>query len=170
MAKTPTPVRFSSGVFTGNRSSAVKVELVLKSFTIPVKFDDGGTENITLQVLPTKAIVDSVHLNVRTAEASGATKTLDVGTDSTSSGDADGYMNGVDVSTAGLKKATLLDGSVTLGALLFVEAGVGADVANAPESDVASGGKAISWTPGSADFAEFEGDILVKYWDVRSIA
>jgi hypothetical protein len=164
------PTRLPSGLSIANRGSNILVEAPIKQLIVPLSFDDGVAENITSFVLPATAVLlPSVLLNVRVAEVTGVTKTLSAGTDSTSGGDADGYAVGLDVSAIGLKKATLLDGAVTLGALLFVESGAGVDVANAPEIDVSSGGKAISWTPGSADWAEFKGDLILEYRDIRPL-
>lgn len=159
---------FTSGLAPQNRGSKVRIQSRVKRLIVPMDASDGTAENITELVFPTKAIVKSVFLDVTTAEATGGTKTLNVGTDSTSSGDADGFLVGIDVSSTGLKKGTLVDGGVTLGALLFVESGTGADVANAPEADITSGGKAVSWTPGSTDWVEFEGYAIIEYEDVAS--
>lgn len=157
------------GISFINLNAFSRTDMTLKCLSVSTDFSEGTTENITAIFLPATAVVQNVYLNVSVAEATGVTKTINVGTDSTSSGDADGYMVAVDVSSTGLKKATLVDGGVTMGALLFVESGTGVDVANAPEPDVASGGKAISWTPGSADWAEFKGEILVFFWEVADI-
>jgi len=159
---------FTSGLAPQNRGSDVTIQDKIKRFIVPMGFADGTAEVITDKVFPAKAIVKSVYMDVITAEATGATKTLNAGTDSTSSGDADGFLVGVSVAAIGLVKGTLVDGGVTLGALLFVESGTGADVANAPEADITSGGKAVSWTPGSADWAEFKGNLIVEYEEISS--
>lgn len=71
--------------------------------------------------------------------------TIDVGTLSTDSGDADGFMDGVSTATAGYVKATLLASGDTMGALLSVldSANSGDD---APEQDVSMIGKQITYT------------------------
>jgi hypothetical protein len=89
-----------------------------------------------------------------------ATETIDVGTLSTDSGDADGFLDGVSVATAGLVKGTLANGAITLGQLLWVQ-----DSANAgdeaPEAHV-SAGKNVSYTLSTgSDTAE--GYILLPY-------
>ncbi len=159
---------YTSGLAPQNRGSDITIQDRIKRLIVPMNASDGTTENITEEVFSAKAIVKSVYVDVETAEVTGGTKTLNVGTDSTSSGDADGFLVGVDVSATGLVKGTLLDGGVTLGALLFVESGTGADVANAPEADITSGGKAVSWTPGSVDWVEFKGFAIIEYEDIAS--
>lgn len=159
---------FTSGLAPQNRASDITIQSRIKRLIVPMGFADGTLENITDKVFPLKSIVKSVFLDVSIAEATGTTKTIDIGTDSTSSGDADGFMVGIDVSTTGLKKGTLVDGGVTLGALLFVESGTGADVANTHESDITSGSKAFSWTPGSTDWAEFKGFAIIEFEDIAS--
>ena len=164
------PTRFPSGVSVANRGSEILTEAPIKQAIIPIKASDGTAENVTSFVLPQNAVVlPNVLLNVRKAEVTGTTKTINVGTNSGAGGDADGYGVGLDVATTGLKKATLLKGGVTLGALLFVDSGVAADVANAPEVDISSGGRAVSWTPASVNFAELEADIILEYREVRLV-
>ncbi len=117
---------------------------------------DGSAEDTTF-TLPAKAVVFGVWIDVKVAEATGATKTLDVGP----TGNPDGYLDGVDVSSTGIKKGTLVSGGQTLGALLSVdEDGSGALV---PEPDITSGGVLIQYEGGSNDFAEFRGDVYILY-------
>jgi hypothetical protein len=112
-------------------------------------------------VLPAKAIITGVYLDITTQEATGATKTVDIGV---SSGDEDGFLDGVSVASAGVVKGTLASAGQTLGALLRVdEDGAGALV---PESDISSGGATICYTLGSNDFAELVGNIIVEYIEV----
>ena len=131
----------------------------VKKIRITAPEDNSETE--TGFALPVKAIIKNVWLNVVTAEATGTTKTIDVGTDSTDSGDADGFLEGVSVASTGLKKGTLLNTGQTLGALLRVdEGGTGELVA---EMDIVSGGKEITFTAGSNDFEELVADIYIEY-------
>jgi hypothetical protein len=130
-----------------------------RSITIPIGYADGTAETDSGIDLPaTSSLLPQVLLEVQTPEVTGATKTLDIGTLSgEAGGDADGIAAGLDVSSAGLVKATLASGGQTLGALLRVdESGSGALV---PEANPSLGGRSISWTPGSADWAEFAGRI-----------
>lgn len=74
-----------------------------------------------------------------------ATETVDFGTDSGDSGNADGYIDGISVATAGFIKATNANGSVTLGAELYVQ-----DSANSgddyPEQNTSMIGKEFTYT------------------------
>lgn len=142
-----------------NTPSAVRK---IKSINVTTPAD--GSENSTGWSLPTKAIVEKVWLDVTTAEATGATKTINIGTDGTGSNDPDGFLAGVSVAATGVVKGTLDSGGQTLGDLLVVdEDGAGALV---PEDDVTSGGETITYTAGSADWAEFEGTIYVQYVEI----
>jgi len=118
---------------------------------------DGNIQN-TGFTLPSKAVVLDVFLDVRVAEVAGAAKTLDVGRTS----DPNGYMAAVDVSTTGLKKATLDNAGQTRGDLLVVdEDGAGTLV---PEADVDGGGETIQYQAGSlGDWVQFRGDIYILY-------
>lgn len=74
-----------------------------------------------------------------------ATEDIDVGTLSSDSGDADGFMDGVSVATLGYAKGSLLTSADTMGALLSVQdsANAGDD---APEQDLTMIGKTITYT------------------------
>jgi hypothetical protein len=88
------------------------------------------------------AVQPNVAIDVLTVDA---TETVDFGTLSTASGDADGFIDGVSVATAGYIKATNVNGSATLGAKLYVQ-----DSANAGdkciEQDISQIGKQLSYT------------------------
>lgn len=154
------------GVTIAEATSLIKVAKV--ALTCPAD----GAETDSGFTLPANAIVLDVLLRVTAAEATGTTKTLEVGTDSTDGGDADGYMDAVDVSTTGLKKAVptlhgtngVVDG--VQGDLLWaITAGTNADdrgmALHTP--DVASGGKKVTITAASADWAEFAGTLFILY-------
>ncbi len=161
------PTRLPGGLSVTNRGSNIQKEVVFNRRSIPISFADGTTETATGFSLPTDAIVHNVFLYVKTAEATGTTKTIDVGTQGTSN-DPDGYLDGVDVSSTGLVKGTLLNTGQTLGLLLTAdEDGAGALV---PEPDISAGGDEISWTPGSSDFAELEAEIIVEYEEVKDVS
>jgi len=116
----------------------------------------GAAQNSAF-TLPTKAVVFGAWIDVTVAEATGTTKTIDVGPSS----DPNGYLDGIDVSSTGIKKGTLDSGGQTLGALLSVdEDGAGVLV---PEPDLTGGGEVVQYTAGSNDFAEFRGDIYILY-------
>lgn len=88
------------------------------------------------------AVQPNVAVDVVTVDA---TETIDVGTDSGDSGDADAFIDGVSVATEGYIKPTLANGAMTLGAKLFVQ-----DSANAgdeaPEQDISQIGKEVTYT------------------------
>ncbi len=140
------------------------VGAVSKVKRISIGFGDGTTENDTGWDLPEYCVVTNVIVQVTTAEATGGTKTIDVGTLSTDSGDADGFLDGVSVATKGLVKGTLASAGQTVGVLLRAdEDGSGALV---PEPCVAPGSRSVSWTPGSNDFAELAGYIYIFYTEI----
>lgn len=131
----------------------------LYKFNITAPAD--GAETTHADDLPTAGVVLGAWLDVTTAEATGTTKTLDVGLlSSESGGDADGFLVGADVSAVGIVKGTLASAGQTLGALLRVdESGAGVLV---PEGHVLNGtAVSISYTAGSADFAELVADLYV---------
>lgn len=74
-----------------------------------------------------------------------STQTIDVGTLSSASGDADGFIDGVLLTNAGVAKASILFGSVTLGAKLQAFAGTGSTMP-VPEQNVTETGRQISYT------------------------
>ncbi|WOF74140.1 hypothetical protein QMT40_001787 [Parvibaculaceae bacterium PLY_AMNH_Bact1] len=121
---------------TSNRSQCMVVPFDIADTT-------ADTETASGFVIPTKAgVLPSPLVEVVTLDA---TETIDVGTDSGDSGDADGFVDGASVATAGLVKATLDNAAPTLGTKLFVQdsANAGDD---APEIDVSQAGKEITWT------------------------
>ena len=123
---------------------------------IRVRNPDGSQQASGL-TLPGRAVVLGAWVDVRVAEVTGGTKTLDVGRDS----DSDGYLDGIDVSSTGVKKGTLDSGGQTLGALLTADEGGTGELV--PESDVAGGGETVTFEAGSNDFVELEADIYVMY-------
>jgi hypothetical protein len=135
-----------------------------------------GSEEDTTWDLPAKAFVMDCIVDVTTAESTGATKTLDVGTDGSGSNDPNGFIAAIDVSTTGLKRpeATVTAGSNetyfsanTRGALIadfLAGTDAATDVGTYREkTDVTSGGESITYTAGSADWNEFRGDIYLFY-------
>ena len=179
------PVRFPSGVSVSNRGSGVNRELVLKHLVIPIGYGDGTTENDTTQNLPSTAIVEDVLVNVTTAEATGGTKTLDVGLlSSETGGDANGFVAAVDVSSTGLKRP---EGTFTAGtnetylsantrgvllATALLGSNTATDVGTYAEKPFLTDSvtaKSVSWTPGSTDWAEFAGEIIIMYREVNTL-
>ena len=149
-------IKLEEGANVSNTPSAIEKIKVIDITTTPT-----GSEESTGWSLPAKAIVKKVWVDVTTAEATGGTKTLDVGTDGSGSNDADGFIDGVSVATTGVKKGTLDSAGQTLGVLLSVDEGGAGELV--PEEDITSGGETVTYTAGSADWAEFTGKIYIQY-------
>lgn len=115
------------------------------STTLVIPFNIADTtaaaETSTGFVLP-GAVQPNVAVDV---VAIDATEDIDVGTLSTDSGDADGFIDSASVAVLGYIKATLLTSGDTMGALLSVQdsANAGDD---APEQDVSMIGKQVTYT------------------------
>lgn len=142
--------------------------VVRKAKVIRVKASDfsGTTEKALTFKLPARSIVYGAFINVITAEATAATKTLDVGTLSSSGGDADGLLDGVSVAATGLQKGTLLSTGQTLGALLRAdESGTTGFV---PEPYINASEIAVSVTAGSSGFANLVADLIIYYDEITS--
>lgn len=137
-----------------------------------------GNEIDTGWDLPAKSIVYDVYVDVTTAEATGTTKTIDVGLlSSESGGDADGFLDGVVTSAIKVVggSVTYTDGGSqnyisahTLGVLLY-EGLLGADGAGTAgtinrRAHLASSvtAKSVSYTVGSAA-TELVGNIYIVY-------
>jgi len=154
---------------------------LVKVKKIELSTPSDGSEQSTGFSLPSKAVVLDVFLDITTAESTGGTKTMNVGTDSADGGDADGYLAGVSVAATGLVrgKATLTTGSnetyfsaTTKGALLATLV-AGSDTATDVGTyyefpDTTMGGKEITWTPGSADWNEFTGNLYIVYIELAA--
>jgi len=116
------------------------------TYVIPFSIADttATTETSTGFAIPSGGMVlpTGVGLDVLTADS---TETVDLGTLSTDSGDANGFIAAASVGSVATVKASLANGATTLGALLYVQ-----DSANAgdkaPEADVSMGGKTITYT------------------------
>lgn len=116
-----------------------------------------------------------VYGQVKTA-STGGTGTMDLGLISTSSGDADGFWNGVDVSATGWVRggvtvttsAGVYYSANTLGAYLS-NFNAGTTTASAglfnekPHMGTDSLETNISWTPGSTDWGSFDLEVLFFY-------
>ena len=149
-----------------NQNDLSAVGAVEKIAKIPITAPEDGTEQSTGFILPDKAVVKDVFLDVVTAEATGITKTIDVGVDSTDNGDSDGYLSGVSVSTTGLKKGTLAYDAITIGELLMTDLTGLETTDNAKEDDITSGGKEITFTAASSTFADLNANIFIVYIEI----
>lgn len=161
------PVRFYSGVALRPRSyvdasgnlRGVRSELAHREIVIPIKYSDGTSLVTTNFKLPATSLITAYpRVFVRVAETTGATKTIKVGLGAT----AAAIINGLSVATAGLVQPTLTNAAVTLGTSLFVYGGA---TSTAPvfEPLIVSTTSAITWTPGSADYANLDADIIIEY-------
>ena len=133
----------------------------LGAMVIPFSYDDqagDATETDTGFDEPSNAIMLPTPAIRVTAADSG--ETIDVGTDSTDSGDADGFLDGVSVASEAVVKGTIANGGVTIGTLFTVQ-----DSANAGDlthEGHVSGGKSITYTL-SAGADTGEGFIVLPY-------
>ena len=180
---------FPNGVSVAKRDESIgQANIVDRVKVIRINASDGTGENDTGWDLPSTAIVEDVLVNVKTAEATGTTKTIDVGLlSSEAGGDADGFLDGVDVSSTGLKGASLSVTEAagvnetyisavasTYGVLLAdLNYELGTDTAGDTgyinlnrKPHLNSNGNSISWTPGSNDFADLVADIIIFYKEV----
>jgi hypothetical protein len=100
-------------------------------------------------VLPDGTIVlPGSFIKVDTQEATGATKTVDIGI---KSGDENGFIAGLSVAAAGSIMPTLADGSATVGDLNKVDESSGDMV---PEAYACTAATTLCYTLGANDFAE----------------
>jgi hypothetical protein len=121
-----------------------------------------GTEVTTNVAFKAGDVILGCWVNVTTAEATGGTKTIDVGLDGTGAdNDPDGFLDGVSTAAIAMVKGTLDSGGQTLGALLHVdESGAGVLV---PEGHVVTSASPLTYTLGAAA-TEIVGDITVVYF------
>lgn len=140
-----------------------------------------GAEQDTGFALPAKALLLDVFLDVTTAEATGTTKTMNIGLlSSQSGGDADGFAIGVSVATIAMVRP---GPAITVGASEsyvssftrgpFLTAGVqidgtdlDGDVGTYFEKPFATNSvvaKNVSFTAGSSNWVEFRGAIYLVY-------
>lgn len=122
--------------------------------------DRGTGEKSTGILLPQGSVVLEVFLEVLTAETTASAKTVDVGTLSTDSGDAGGFLVAAVTSGTGVVQGLLL-GTDTLGALLKEDTN-GSSVNVRKNHIVGSTGRRVTYTLGSAH-TELEADIVVLY-------
>ncbi len=141
------------------------VGAIVKVKKLSISSTPDGTEEDTGWDLPAKCmILPNIYVDVTTAESTGTDKTMDVGTLSSDSGDADGFLDGVSCASTGLVKGTLASGGQTLGALLRVdESGGGVLV---PEPCIAPGSVSVTYTAKDTDWAEFRGAIYIPYIEI----
>lgn len=157
--------RYSHGLSAANKgyvdpSAGVHVTRTVfnrRDIVIPLKYTDGTTAVTTNFTIPENCVVlPYPYVNIRTAETTGTTKTFTVGI----TGTAAAFINGLSAATAGLIQPVLANGAVTLGTDLFEYAGAtSTEPVRLPYIPAAA--VSLIWTPGSADWAEFDADLIL---------
>jgi hypothetical protein len=142
-------------------------DATLKFKRIPINFADATAEITTGFTLPATSIVRSVSIRVITAEATGGTKTLNVGTLDASNNPA-GFLAGISVAAVGVFTGVLTEGSVTRGVLLTDAQDTAANLV--PVDFAPNAATVVSWTPGDTDWAEFDGEIIIEYLDLAALS
>lgn len=143
---------------------------VVKTKVLPITRVASAAEQDTGWDLPAKAVVLDAYVDVTTLEATGTTKTVDVGLlSSETNGDADGFLDGVSVAAAGVKVSSLVAGSVTRGLLLketVTGSGAATHASPVPYSVSAGVARSVSYTLGSNNFAELVANIVIHYLEI----
>ncbi|RJE47673.1 MULTISPECIES: hypothetical protein [unclassified Dehalobacter] len=87
---------------------------LLKCLKIPISHTMfTGTSEVIIHTALPRAIVEKVLINVTTAEATGTTKTINIGTATADSGDPDGFIAAASVAAvAAVKGAGALVGTI----------------------------------------------------------
>lgn len=160
------PSTYPQGVLLGNRgaySSSLgfyqtsRVDFVERNLVVRINFADGTGTNTTPITLPVGAIVFPYPIvNIRTAEATGVTKTFSVGITGTNAA----FINGMSSAATGEFIPSLTFGAVTMGTDLFQFSGA-TSTAPVPSQFVVTSAVAVTWTPGSADWANFDADLII---------
>jgi hypothetical protein len=157
--------RYTTGVCLPNRqytdasdnNFVTRTALVKRQATFKINYADGTALVTTGITLPVGTIIDDYPIvNVRTAEVTGTTKTINVGL----TGTAAGLISGLSVAATGIYKPTQLFGAVTLGSLLLVNTASGANPTFEPY--VLTSALAVTWTPASANFAQLDADVILS--------
>lgn len=163
----PNGVAFHNLVYwnTQNQRLPCLSELGYRHIVIPLNFADGTTTVTTNILFPANSVIlPDIYLYVRTPEAVGATKTIQVGV----TGTAGAFINGMSVASAGLLTPNLTFGSVTLGSKLFVYGGT-TSTAPVPTPDIEATAVALTWTPGSADWTAFRGELHLTMYQFADL-
>ena len=113
---------------------------MIKTVKIDVPIAASTDEQTLHTGLPDNALIVRAWLNVATAEATGGTTTLTLGTATADSGDPDGFVKSVSVATTGVKVG---DGAL-IGTVLGADCAIVVDF-------------------GSNDWVEFEGTLYIQY-------
>jgi hypothetical protein len=155
---------------SGGRAKVGQAQLgngvALASKKIPITTKTGSEVDTGFD-LPAKAVVLDVWVDIRTLEATGSTKTIDVGLlSSETGGDADGFLDGVSTASALAAQGTTTQGTLTLGALLRDASGVSVAYSRKNHLSDSVDAKSVSYTLGSSH-TELVGDIHIWYAVLR---
>ncbi len=126
------PSRFTKIGYTANKAMNT-YEPYKQMISIPLPVVASGAEQTTTVTLPARAVVTNTVLNVITAEATGTTKTIDVGLDT-----AGAAVLGNDLSVAATGSKIGLTG-------------------------VVADGDTVTYTLGSANYAELVAELIIEY-------
>ncbi len=170
-----TTVTSTAAELNGLDASVVGGTIKIKKIAITTT--PTGAEQDTGFDLPAKAVLLDVWVDVTTAEATGGTKTIDVGTKvGESGGDPDGFIDGASVATIAVVRGgygftTDHYSAGTRGVLLAqLVAGAGTDdrglYSEKPYMTGSLTAKSVVYTAGSNDFAEFRGAIYLMYMEI----
>ena len=162
--------RDQNAVLAGLAQTAI---IPIKVAKIRLPIVAATTETDTGFNLPAKGVVLDCWLDVRTFEATGTTKTVDVGLlTGESGGDPDGFIDGLSVaSSAGIKQPVLTKGSETVGALLkYTITDNGSATHPQRQWHVLNGtARSVTYTLGANNFAEMVCDFVVVYMDFTQL-
>lgn len=164
-----------------NLNDLSAVGALVKVKKLAISATPTGAEQDTAWDLPAKSIVLDVLLDVTTAEATGGTKTMDIGLKaSEGGGDADGFAIALSCASLGLVRpgvvqiaggnetyvsdfsrgAFLRNGTPLAGSNVAGDEGV---YYEKPHLSTAVTAKSVTYTAKSNDWAEFRGAIYVLY-------
>ncbi len=145
----------SNGTYMPSRSASVQREWCQN-----INFAQGTGLNTMVFEFPPFSIIDPTpYIYVRVAETTGTTKTINVGI----TGTAAGILSGISVAATGLILPT--GGSTTtLGSLLNIAVATTPAVNIPTQYSIGATAVALTWTPGSANFATLDADIIIPYF------
>ena len=169
-----------NAIYTTDRTKIIDLNkngVGLVKVNIPASLLTDNSETGTGYTIPSNSLVLDVIAVVNTAETTATTTTIDIGTDSTDSGDADGYFNDLSVAATGTHSAASAAVTTganetyisTLGGALLGSGVVGTDADGdfglwQTTPDSASAGKEITATFGDSGGAnELDMDLYISF-------
>lgn len=163
-----------------NELDASAVGAVIKLKTLPITVVESTDEQDTGWDLPAKCLILDVWVDVQTKEDTGTTKTVDIGTLNSDSGDPDGFCDAISVAAAGVISAEgVISGTGanafwdtnTRGVLLSIfQQGAAGDADNggvyARIPCGTPGSRSVTYTLASVNFAELVANICILYVEI----